>query len=483
MKTLRWLPYLVLGAGVILRLKIFIQNRSLFLDEANLALNLVELDSWALFSPLRYEQYAPPLYNIWCKAGWTLFGPTEIGLRFPSLVGGIASLFLLDALGRHLKFSIGPRSAVLFVLAFSAFGLRYATELKPYGQDMAWALLLVFGALKTQRFSQRVAFLWVLAGALALWTSFPSLFVLAAVGIHFLLRFSEKRARLKLVAVFWAWMAAFAGLYLTLIANYLTVDPLLDYHQDHFFPLIPNSQAEWEKVGRLLLVPFRSQFGHTVLALGLAILLFELGLYRQVKQNYRTAALLWLPIFFCYLASGLGKYSLQPRLVIFLLPLVLLFFGLGMEHVLERFKARRARVFAGLLLFLPIALVSDGLPFVSRKMEIEEMRPLLKDLNRAWQPGDRIFVDHFALPAYRFYTRYHRDAGTFRWEEAAWGSWDQDPAEWLETNPNTQKLWVLYGHLISQEERERASREIDELPGRATLLIQYPGVSGWQVEP
>jgi hypothetical protein len=483
MKNLRWVPCLVLGAGVILRLKIYLQNRSLFLDEANLALNLVELNGWELFGPLRYEQYAPPLYNVLSKAGWTFFGPTEMGLRILSLIGGIASLFLLDAISRQLKLSIGLRAALLFVLAFSLFGLRYSTELKPYGQDMAWTLLLVFGALKTRLFHLRAALLWALAGTVALWMSFPSVFVLAAAGVFLILRFSDKKARLRLAGVFGVWLTAFGGLYFTLIARYLSVDPLLDYHQNHFFPLFPNSMEALERAFRLLLVPFRSQFGYTVLALGLSIVLFLLGFYRQLVKDYRTAALLFLPLLFCYLASGLEKYALQPRLLVFLLPLVLLFFGIGLENVVHRFRSKRVRLFVGLVLFLPIASVSDGLPYTYQKLEIEEMRPLLKDLNRVWQAGDRIFVDHFAVPAYRFYTQYHRDAGVYRWEKATLGTWDKSPADGLAENPDTQRLWILYGHLISREERDRASREIEELPGQATRIIQHPGVSGWLLDP
>ena len=51
---------LFLALGMALRLWYFLDARSLFIDEANLALNISELPFSGFFRPLLYDQYAPP---------------------------------------------------------------------------------------------------------------------------------------------------------------------------------------------------------------------------------------------------------------------------------------------------------------------------------------------------------------------------------------------------------------------------------------
>ena len=53
-----------LALGMALRLWYYLDARSLFIDEANLALNISELPYAGFFQPLGYQQYAPPLFLL-----------------------------------------------------------------------------------------------------------------------------------------------------------------------------------------------------------------------------------------------------------------------------------------------------------------------------------------------------------------------------------------------------------------------------------
>ena len=57
----RRVVWIIIGLGIILRLVQYLYNRSLWLDEASLALNVIEKSFSGLLQPLGYDQMAPPL--------------------------------------------------------------------------------------------------------------------------------------------------------------------------------------------------------------------------------------------------------------------------------------------------------------------------------------------------------------------------------------------------------------------------------------
>jgi len=66
-KTTKICTLLLLSLAALLRCIVYFQNRSLFLDEANLSRNIVEKPYWELFGQLDYEQFAPPFYSCAVK--------------------------------------------------------------------------------------------------------------------------------------------------------------------------------------------------------------------------------------------------------------------------------------------------------------------------------------------------------------------------------------------------------------------------------
>ncbi|MDY7021785.1 MAG: hypothetical protein SWJ54_10560, partial [Cyanobacteriota bacterium] len=70
--------------GILVRLVQYLHNRSLWFDEANLALNIVNRSYLQLLSPLDNNQAAPPGF-LWIeKLSIQLFGNNEYALRlFP----------------------------------------------------------------------------------------------------------------------------------------------------------------------------------------------------------------------------------------------------------------------------------------------------------------------------------------------------------------------------------------------------------------
>lgn len=483
MKLVQRLPILILFIGIILRLKVYLENRSLFLDEANLALNLIELDPWALFMPLQYQQFAPPLYNLLTKGFWHLFGPTEWSLRLTSMVGGLLSLWILYLFMKALKLKPWTQATLLYFIAFSLLSLRYATELKPYATDMAVALALTLAAKNTTSFTLGKAFAWAAAGAFAIWFSFPSIFVLLAVGIYWLFSVSLQKEFFQLLTIGLSWIVSFAFLYTIQIQQSLEVDLLIDYHEPYFFPLFPSSTTDLLRIGALLLIPIRALFGYTVLAYIIGSVLCLLGVGYLIQKRQSWGLLLLIPILSCYLASGLGYYSLIPRLVVFLLPFPLLLFGLGLEAVVKLIQTPWAKVAVVGILLIPLVALPEGLSYFASRLEIAELKPLLLHLNEHPSKQAPLYVDHLANPAFRFYTAYHSLSSQLDLGPVTLADWDEDPLQWQIQSNIQGAAWFLYGHLMSQSEQDRMGTELEKLGGQLQLEQESKAARLWLVEP
>jgi hypothetical protein len=98
----RWLPWLLLGLAVVMRLRQFAVNRSLWLDEAMLAGNIVSRSYGELLRPLADHQGAP-LGWLWLERTVVLvFGDGERALRLVPLVAGMAVLPITLHVARRL---------------------------------------------------------------------------------------------------------------------------------------------------------------------------------------------------------------------------------------------------------------------------------------------------------------------------------------------------------------------------------------------
>src|SRR5687767_776714 len=182
----------ILLAGVLLRFRQYLTGRSLWLDEAMLALNIVDRNFLDLFKPLDYDQGAPIGFLLVEKTFSLMFGRNEFSLRlFPFLVGVIL-LWLFYLLLKH--FTRCPLWVGLALFAFNPRLIYYSSEVKQYIVDVAMTILLLLIAMPLfQQPSQKRFLMLAITGLLALWFSHPSLFVLAGIGFALSFFYFQKR--------------------------------------------------------------------------------------------------------------------------------------------------------------------------------------------------------------------------------------------------------------------------------------------------
>src|SRR3984893_4310451 len=100
--------------GALLRLTQFLSNRSLWLDEAKLALNIVNRSFVQLCEPLDYGQGAPVGFLMLERSAVHLFGSGEYALRLFPFLSGMISLLLFYQLAKQSVPRAAPIAMGLF---------------------------------------------------------------------------------------------------------------------------------------------------------------------------------------------------------------------------------------------------------------------------------------------------------------------------------------------------------------------------------
>jgi hypothetical protein len=338
LNRLGWFMGAVVFIGIILRIACFLHNQSLWIDEAMLALNLVYRPTAELLRPLDLNQGAPLGYLLLSKLFTQAFGPSEQALRGLSLLAGVTGLLLFIPLAYQILPLFAARLAIV-CYSLSPYLVGYCAEFKQYELDatIAVALLLCNWRLMDSPSSGR-AWLCAISGALAVWCSHPSLFVLAAVGILALIdarvtrNWPQLRIRFLIVSV---WAMSFLLAYTLFLSKLGLNDYLLTYWDGKFLPLPPKSPGDLAWIAHHLLEFFEKPcgFGTAEFALsGLAAFCAACGVIDLLQNRWRLAVVLVGPLLLALLASGLKKYPFAGRLLLFGVPLGICLSQLGRRH-------------------------------------------------------------------------------------------------------------------------------------------------------
>lgn len=476
---------LFLALGMALRLWYFLDARSLFIDEANLALNISELPFSGFFRPLLYDQYAPPLFMVLCKGAVSLLGNHEWALRLWPLTGGVALLLAFQYLNTKLEFAPAIHWFPVAMLALSPFLLRYATELKQYSTDGALALGILLLALRFRPEAMKHVhyWLWALAGAVSMWFSMPAVFLLSGVGFYYLYGFLRTGNRQGMVALIFAgavWALSFIALYLSVLKAGVERPMLQNYHAEYFFPLRLWEAGAWQQLGSIFFGLLSPVLGFTAIGLATGVVLLLWGSYRMAVRKTGLFILIGMPVVTCLAASALHRFSLIPRVALFLMPLFLLIAAFGASEAWKS-AGQYARLALLALLVLEAAPFVNSLNKLGKPTEIEGLKGVAETVNRAGKPGP-VFIDLEAAPAYAYYSQWHAQKQRYRLKDAVILQWDSGLEGLLrEQQQKGPGFWLLFSHLVSEEPREKMGRmrQTAEKVAREQVRIENTGAAGY----
>jgi len=333
----RWiLVALIIVVGVAERVRLWAADNSLWLDEASIALNVVERSPLRLLQPLDYGQVAPPVFLELMKLATWAFGPGELALRLVPLISGIAACVVFYFAAREL---IGDTGALLSLWFFStASGLvKYSSEAKQYSGDV---LATSFALWLTARILNRddKPLLFVAYGVVAtmlIWFSHPAAFVL--VGMSSAMLIARRRTHLRwVVLASIPWAASFAGLYVLSLRRFTKDTGLLDFWSEAF---VPHNLGAFRWFYDTTVQAFRLL---SVNAIPIAAVLAVVGVVLLSRGgHWWRAIMVTLPIAAALAASAFRLYPIAGRLELFLVPCVLILFAGAITHVAAMFPRIR----------------------------------------------------------------------------------------------------------------------------------------------
>jgi hypothetical protein len=406
--------WMLFALGVVMRLRQYIHNRSLWGDESSLAVNLVERSFAGLIQPLSSHQAAPLGFLFIEKLSIVTLWNADYILRLFPLIAGLFSVYLMCRIARENFGMAGMFALLLF--SINPMSIYYSSELKQYSSDVTVTLLLIYLALRCFKDeAQDKDFLWLgLAGVLTIWVSHVSVFVLAAIGVtlafeKLLLR---KRDLLRLVALGAAWLASFGLEYLVAL-RYTAADPyFLTFWARRFAPLPPWSRADiwwYIKTGYFFLFTIiaRSDALTTYIVCGL----LAIGFVSLMFKNRSLALTMLLAFVMTLAASALKKYPLTYRFMIFLTPLALLLMAEGLRRIYSLIEKWR-RIPALILSALPAAFLIwfsaiNAISVFQYPQTESEIRPVIQYVAEHKQPGDMVYVYYTATPGFIYYAPFY----------------------------------------------------------------------------
>jgi len=159
--------YTVLLIGLGLRL--ISVNQSLWLDEATSAL-VAKMSIGDMFTRFLPGDFHPPLYYLILKFWASIFGNSEISLRIPSVVFGVATVYVTYLIAKKL-FNQKIGLIASFFLATSGLAIYYSQEARMYSLAALLISCLVY------MFLERKWLLFSLTLALIGMTDYVSLFI------------------------------------------------------------------------------------------------------------------------------------------------------------------------------------------------------------------------------------------------------------------------------------------------------------------
>lgn len=484
---------LLIGVGIALFELLY--NRSFWTDESAIAMNIVDRGYLGLLKPLDSYQMAPILW-LWVVETFSHLVPdSEVGMRLPSFLAYMCSLYLFQ---RFLRSHLHSGAAIAFGVALFVFNrnlLFYATELKQYGMESLVALFLAVVSLDPDMDEGRRMRVATIGGCLGILLSMISVIMLPSVMAAFLLR---RWGRLdasflrRAIGMGLAWSAVFIAYYLLFLHNhpsqayklaningvfppYPSEGKAFLYGHVSFFKIVFRDFAFSAK-NTVGLTPNRSEW------LNLAFLgaLFGMGLWGMVRRR-SLLLLLLLPTVLHAILASLHIYPYITRLYLHSYSFLCILAAVGTDELASMTGPKYKSLLSGIFLALAALL---GVLFLPKNLgrEVEESKPVLRGISERARTGEPLYIYIHSGSMYDYYAR----TGRFTPKGPVTHSRLNHPAGWREQYAELPvsggPFWVFFAHIKDGDDRNLLDSAVSA-GLRVTDSVKAKGASAYRIDP
>ncbi len=401
----RIISWLLIGAGIILRSAQYFSNKSLWQDELLLIFNITNKHFNDFFHTLDYNQYAPTGFLIIEKLLISALGINEFIFRLFPFICSIISLFLFYKLCKKCVSDIALLIATgLFSILVSL--IYYSAETKQYSSDVLFSLMLVLIIFKLSNGGLTLVktVFYGLCGAVIIWFSHTAILILAGEGIYLLASAILKKdfRRTLFILVFCLlWGMSFLVFYFNAFEITDATKGLVNYWKKFYLPLSPFSIS-----GILIYKKIFNELSRFLTFDIFPWICFLTGLVVCFKDKKENFYILSTPIITTLIVSGLQKYPIYERFILFLIPLIILFVSIGATWIIKKAPLNIVPIFGFIIICL---LFYKPIHFTTRNftnpLSQEETRPVLSYIKEHLKNGDVLYISDPIQYAFKYYAQ------------------------------------------------------------------------------
>ncbi|MDR0349578.1 MAG: hypothetical protein LBH90_08840 [Tannerella sp.] len=379
---------LIIILGITVSLIQFLYNRSLWIDEAMLALNIINKDACDLLKPLDYGQIAPILFLQAEKLFSTLWPNTEYGLRLFPLLCFWASIFLFHRIVRKLVSDLYAKIVAISFFALGYVFIYYSNEVKQYMADVFVLLSMFSTVLHTYKSEVKKYCILAVTGAIAVFLSNVAPIILFTCGVYLFYNefFVTKRKRIiPLLTVAVTWLGAFLFYYCFFIYGHPSENAMVDYWSGKwgFLPSNPFTVDFYKFLAvlsaRLSAPLFFADYENRWMS-GFAVcsmmFLFITGIVKLIgNKQIKTVIFTCTPLLLHVFLSAFQLYPCGGRLILYTIPGIITVCVSGFGYILNRISLRlRMKQFKTVATAIVVSAVCLSLfsQFPQKRIEMKE---------------------------------------------------------------------------------------------------------------
>ena len=408
-----------------------------------------------ILKELPYAQRCPFALALLWKYMMHLGIPGAHWMRLPSLVAGIAQLFIFALLARMIFSQTKSQSnVVIWLAAVSPQLILFSNQIKPYIFDVLCATLLIFLALpfflRKDQQGQRYLPL-ILASWFSLVVSYPATFVVGGIAAGLLIENGLRKLRPLLTLCLGT--AIIVLLILSLAGE---SSSYMQIFWEKSYEGFPKLNVVWwgRALAQSLLFGLSSPTYLEVVKLSLAFgwlfaPLCALGIIHLWRTRQRgLLCVLLLPLVFCLTASLVHRYPFHGRLILFTMPHVLILLSYGIIHI-SSYSRLRLIVQSGLWAAVGLCCI---ISMIEYSYPCKGIRHGLSYIASREIPGDKIIVDLYASQVVRYYQMLaHTDERIsfphadliYEWQDQTKSEGRATPEEIISRLPAKSRIWIL----------------------------------------